>query len=472
MAYRYGDRNQLSLFPPSVEDYVPKDAAVRAYDAMVEALDFKELGIEIEPNAVGNPQYDPKAMLKLHIYGIAYGIRSSRKLEREAHYNISFIWLIKQLKPDHKTIAEFRRKNKKALQNVLKQCARMCLKLELLEGNTLFVDGSKIRASASIKNEWTKERCEKVLKKADENIDSILRECEDTDLREEDRPSLIRMRKELSDREALKSKVLDILNELKSEKKERLNTTDPECAVMHSQKGSHSGYNAQIVVDEKHGLIVSADATSDNNDCRQFAEQIDRANETLQHKCSTACADSGYANTPELEKIAKQGIKVIVPSIVQASKKINPFAKKDFIYDKAKDCYTCPEGNILTYRGTNSKGIRIYKIPNSACKHCRRLGICTKIQNGRVIQRFKDEELKEKFEALYQQPDCQSVYKLRKAKVELPFGHIKHNLKFDGFLLRGKDGVKAEMSLAAACFNMARMITIIGVAGIIQKLRG
>ena len=472
MAYRYGDRDQLMLFPPCVEDYVPKDAAVRAYDAMVEALDFKELGIEIEPNNVGNSQYDPKAMLKLHIYGIAYGVRSSRKLEREAHYNISFIWLMKQLKPDHKTIAEFRRKNKLALQNVLKQCARMCVKLELVEGNTLFADGSKIRANASIKNEWTKERCEEALKKADENIDRILKECEDVDLREEDQPSLIKMRKELSDREALKSKVLGILNELKREKKERLNTTDPECAIMNSQKGSHSGYNAQIVVDEKHGLIVSADATDQNNDCGQFAEQIDRANETLQHKCSTACADAGYANNPELERIAKQDIRVIVPSKSQASKKIKPFAKKNFIYDKAKDCYTCPEGNILSYRYTDYKGQRIYTILKNACKYCRQLGICTTIRGNRVIARVEDEELKEKFEALYQQPDSQQIYNLRKEKVELPFGHIKRNLKFDAFLLRGKDGVKAEVSLAATCFNMARMITIIGVMGLIQKLQG
>lgn len=472
MAYRYGNRDQVSLFPPCVDDYVPRDAVVRAYDAMVEALDFKELGIEIEPRAVGNPQYDPKAMLKLHIYGIAYGIRSSRKLERETYYNISFIWLVKQLKPDHKTIAEFRRKNKKALQNVLKQCARMCLKLELIEGNTLFADGSKIRANASIENEWTKERCDKALKMADENIDRILKECEDVDLGEEDRPSFIRMREDLSGREVLKSKVLDILNELKREKKERLNTTDPECAIMHSQKGSHSGYNAQIVVDEKHGLIVSADATNDNNDCRQFADQIDRANETLQHKCSTACADSGYSNTPELEKIAKQGIKVIVPSMVQASKKVKPFAKKNFIYDKAKDHYTCPEGSILTYRGTDGKGTRIYRALNNACRRCCRFGVCTKIVNGRVIQRFKDEELKEKFAALYQQPDCQHIYGLRKAKAELPFGHIKRNLKFDGFLLRGKEGARTEISLAAACFNMARMITIVGVVGLIQKLHG
>ena len=63
MAYRYGDRSQLTLFPPCVEDYVPEDAAVRAYDAMVDAIDFEGLGIELNPDNVGSPQYDPKAML-------------------------------------------------------------------------------------------------------------------------------------------------------------------------------------------------------------------------------------------------------------------------------------------------------------------------------------------------------------------------------------------------------------------------
>ena len=471
MAYRYGDRYQLSLFPPCVDDYVPRDAAVRAYDALVEALDFKELGIEIDPHMIGNPQYDPKAMLKLHVYGLAYGVRSSRKLEREAHYNLSFIWLMKQLKPDHKTIAEFRRKNKKALQNVLKQCARMCLKLELIEGNTLFVDGSKIRANASLKNEWTKERCEKALQKADENIDRILKECEDTDRWEETAPSLIKMRKELSDSKALKSKVRDILAELTCGKKEEHNTTDPDCAAMHSAKGTHASYNAQIVVDGKHGLIVNADATSDNNDLLQFTGQINHANETLETKCSTACADAGYANAPELEKVATQDIKVVVPSIAQASQP-KPFAKKNFTYDKARDRYTCPEGRTLLYRFTDTRGTRIYKSEKNVCKHCPSVSLCTKIKDGRVIQRFKDEDLKEKFEALYQEPDSQQIYRLRKEKVELPFGHIKRNLKFDAFLLRGRDGAKAEISLAGACFNIARMITLFGVEGLIQKLQG
>jgi transposase len=129
MAYRYGDRCQKILFPQSIDEYIPYDAPVRAYDVIIDSLDFDELGIEVDPHKVGCPQYNPKVMLKLLVYGYSYGIRSSRKLEREVNYNLSFIWLTGGLKPDHKTIAEFRRRNKTALQKVLKQCARLCIRL-------------------------------------------------------------------------------------------------------------------------------------------------------------------------------------------------------------------------------------------------------------------------------------------------------------------------------------------------------
>lgn len=110
MAIRQGNREQMELLPPSIGQYVAEDAPVRAYEAFVEALDFRKLGIESDPQKEGNPSYDPKAMLKLLVYGYSYGVRSSRKLEREVYYNLSFIWLMGGLKPDHKTIAEFRRK--------------------------------------------------------------------------------------------------------------------------------------------------------------------------------------------------------------------------------------------------------------------------------------------------------------------------------------------------------------------------
>lgn len=478
MAYRYGDRNQLMLFPPCVDDFVPKDAAVRAYDAMVEALDFKELGIELDSDNVGNPQYDPKAMLKLHLYGTAYGVRSSRKLEREVYYNVSFIWLMGQLKPDHKTIAEFRRKNKKALKKVLEQCARMCIKLGLIEGNTLFVDGSKIRANAAIKNTWTDKRCREALKNVDNRIEEILKECDEADLKEKDMPSLVRMNKELSDSTILKAKVLDILKELKDENslqlKKQHNTTDPECATMNSNKGTYAGYNAQVVVDEKNALIVSVDAVSDNNDLNQFASQIDQANKILQEPCKTACADSGYSSTEELIKIDKKDITVIVPSQRQASEKDRgEFHKNNFRYDKDNNCYICPEGHKLEFRHPDEEGkIDVYKISDpKTCHECRHFGHCTKSKLGRQINRLWNEEERLKFEARYKLPESQAVYKLRKQKSEHSFGHIKRNLKFDGFLMRGRDGANTEIALAAVCFNMARMITILGIPALIQRLR-
>jgi transposase len=470
MAYRYGNRNQLTLLPPSIEDYVGTEDPVRAYDAFVEALDFNELGIIINPDKVGNPSYDPKSMLKLLIYGYSYGIRSSRKLERENKHNLSFIWLTGGIIPDHKTIAEFRKNNKEALRKVLKQCVRICIDLDLIEGNTIFVDSTRIRANASLKNGWTKERCQEALKTIDERIEKILSECEATDIEEENSPSLVTMKEELQNKETLKLKIQNIIKELKENNKKSINTIDADSNRMMTHQGCYAGYNAQGVVDQKHGLIVHSDVVSDNNDCKQFAKQVNQANEIMQKKCLLACADSGYADTPQLEKIATQDITVIVPSRTQASKEIKPFAKKDFRYDKDKDCYLCPKGNVLNYSTTNKEGDKIYLILKRACKQCEHFGICTKRKEGRIISRLKDEELKEKFEALYQQLHSQEIYKLRKQKVELPFAHIKRNLGVSAFLLRGLKGVRAEMHLLASCFNISRMITILGVRTIIATL--
>ena len=139
MAYRYGqDRHQMLVFPQSLDQYVAEDHPVRAYDAFVDTLDFDELGIELDAHRVGNSQYDPGLMLKLLLYGYSYGLQGSRKLERATYENVSFIWLMKNLKPDHKTICEYRRNNKEALKRALKLCARLCLKLDLIDGNVLF----------------------------------------------------------------------------------------------------------------------------------------------------------------------------------------------------------------------------------------------------------------------------------------------------------------------------------------------
>jgi transposase len=116
MAYLRGERQQSQLFPSSLEEYVGMSDPVRVYDAFVEQLDLKDIGIVLNDEQVGPPEFDPVAMLKLLIYGYAYGIRSSRKLERATHHNVSFMWLMGGLKPDHKTIARFRRDHREGLK--------------------------------------------------------------------------------------------------------------------------------------------------------------------------------------------------------------------------------------------------------------------------------------------------------------------------------------------------------------------
>jgi transposase len=461
--YKYQERQQMNLLPPSIEDYVNIDHPVRAYDAFVNALDLKELGIQINDDKVGNPSYHPKVMLKLLVYGYSYGVRSSRKLEREAVNNLSFIWLLAGLAPDHKTIAEFRRNNKNSLKKVLKQCALICIELDLIDGNTLFVDGTKINANAGIKNNWTKERCLKSIEHIEKRIESILDECEQADTAEQDQSSYVHMNKDLAQAQTFKTKVKDILQTLEQENKRQINTVDEDCRAMSSTKGTHPAYNNQIVVDAKHGLIVSAETTNAVNDVNQFARQIEQANEILEKPCSVACADAGYLDTDDMEKVSKQNIEVIVAARAERS------TKKDLIYDDRNDCFICQRNKRLLPRGltADQKGM-VYGIEHVRdCQSCR---LCTKSKTGRTTSRLLKEKVRQEFIALYRSPRGKEIYSLRRQKAELPFGHIKRNLKFDSFLLRGLAGTHAEFSLTACCFNIARMITIFGVPMLTAKL--
>jgi hypothetical protein len=376
------------------------------------------------------------------------------------------------LKPDHKTLAEFRRGHKKALKQVLKQCVRLCIKLDLIAGNVLFVDGTKIRANAARGKTHDRAYYEKLLAELDGRIEKLLEECERIDQQEEGLGSSVAVNKELAQAEGLKQKIEEALEGFKDSGRKKINLTDPDCAVMHSVQGSHASYNVQSVVDEKHGLIVHTEAVSQTSDVNQLAEQIEQANETLNKPCEVACADAGYADTAELKKIDDKGIKVVVPSQRQAlhKKEEKPFSKSHFRYDKEKDCYFCPEGKPLNYEATDDKrGKKYYRISEPGlCHRCVHYGKCTSNKNGRRIMRLVLEDLKERFEAQYEA--SQEIYARRKTRAEHPFGHMKRNLKTDGFMLRGRDGVQAETSLLATCFDLRRMMTIVGISTLIEKL--
>jgi len=471
MAYLRGERQQTNLFPASLDEYVGSEDPVRVYDAFVDQLDFQELGLILNEQHIGPPEFDPQAMFKLLVYGYAYGIRSSRKLERALYHNVSFMWLMGGLKPDYKTIARFRRDHREALKGILKQCVRLCLKLGLIEGNTLFVDGTKIRANAGMRESWSAERCERALKESEGRIEKILRECDSVDAAEEAKDSMVRVPGDLNDAKALREKVKAIYKELQGSDKKSFNTTDPDCRHVQGRQGTHAGYNVQAVVDDKHGLIVQSDVVGDVNDRHQLKNQTDQAMSMLGKSCKTVCADAGYDYNRDWKDVEEQGISVVVKPNDQGPS--GPFTKDQFRFDAEQNCYVCPVGNILTYRSTDRRTQhQRYSITSAKlCRGCIHFRVCTKEWAGRTIVRMPFEEIRPTVQARYESTQGQAIYARRQSTVEHPFGHIKRNLGVQAFLLRGFMGVRAEAAIFSTCFNIARMMTLVGVGTLMQKLQ-
>jgi len=483
MAYRHGEeRDQLVLFPGCLDEYVGPDHPVRAYDAFVEALDLSALGIEENENKVGPPEYAPGSMLKLLLYGYSVGIKSSRKLERAVHENLAFIWLMRNMKPDHKTIAEFRRKNREGLREALKSCARVCLKLGLIEGNILFVDSTKVRANGGRGQNHDQSWYRRQRQELDGRINRLLQEVESVDASEAELGSLVKMQEELVRTGRLKEGIERALSELevrgvrsKNGQRRRVNRVDPESGIMKGPQGSGAYYAVQTVVDDGHGLIVGTDAVAEANDSHQLSGQVLAAEDNLKRGCRAACGDSGYANLEEFEKLESAERKVIVPAKSQVSRRpVKPFSKSEFTYDPESDGYYCPQGHRLTFRRFQDRaGKKLeYRIQEGrTCQACPEFGRCTASPLGRTIVRHRSEELKERMEKRFKEPEAQEIYKRRKARAEHPFGYIKKVLGFGQFLLRGRLGAQAEASILAVCFNLRRMITILGgTQGLIGRL--
>ena len=137
------DRNQATLFPERLDDYVGADNPVRAIDAFVDALNLRAWGFDVVPEATGRPGYHPSTMLKIYVYGYLNQVQSSRRLERECGRNVELIWLTGSLKPDFKTIADFRRDNGPAIRNVCRQFVALCRDINLLNNDSVAIDGSK-----------------------------------------------------------------------------------------------------------------------------------------------------------------------------------------------------------------------------------------------------------------------------------------------------------------------------------------
>jgi len=340
----------------------------------------------------------------------------------------------------------------------------MCVRLELIAGNVLFVDGTKIRANAGKRQTKGKVGLQHQLARIDKRIEHLLVECQELD--EEESGQLVTLKRELRNKGKLKEKIESLAQELKEEK--QVNVTDPECKIMKGRQGSHACYNGQLVVDDARGLIVSTQAVNEGTDHHQLANQITHAEQIMEHTSQIACADAGYSSVDDLKPLVDQPDRtVVVPNERQAQKhpkEPSEFDKSHFTYHAETDTYTCPEGKELYYsyqaKGSNKLTYRMRNYKE--CLKCPHYGRCTSAKKGRTLYRLVNEETYQKLKKTYESEEAQQIYRRRKMRVEHPFGHIKRNLGVSAFLLRGLDGVNAELSLMASCFNISRLLTLFG----------
>ena len=180
-------REQLFLYQQCIDELVECENIVRIIDAYIDALDMYKLGFRMNENITGAPAYRPQLKLKIYVYGYMNGIRSSRKLERECSRNVELIWLTEGLAPDFKTIADFRKDNRKALKALFKEFLTMCHRMALVSFRTVAIDGSKMRAQNSGNEIYRRDQIEKVEEEIQEKIDAYLKEMDDLDEQERNR---------------------------------------------------------------------------------------------------------------------------------------------------------------------------------------------------------------------------------------------------------------------------------------------
>ena len=476
MAYITGaDRNQITLFPEAVDDYITSDNPVRVIEVFVNSLNMHELGfLRADPNVTGRPAYDPRDLLKLYLYGYMNRIRSSRKLEAEAGRNLELFWLLRRLKPDFKTIADFRKDNSAAIKGVFKQFNMLCRDWDLYGKQVVAVDGSKFRASNSKRNNFSEKKIKRQLKYIDEKIETYLNELDHNDIDEADihMPSEEEIKKRIEELKNHRNKYLDMQEEMKATGATEISTTDPDARLMAvNNNGVEVSYNVQTAVDQKHKLVVDSEVITTPADQGQLSNMAKSAKEMLEVEEIKVLADKGYYATKDLVECETKGIETYVPKPRATGNVANIDYQPDkFKYDKEQNIYICPAGQFLhpgRIREVRGVKYQVYK-NNRACKQCPLKDQCSKSPQGRTINRNLKQELLNEIDRRTR--ENKKLYLQRQMMVEHPFGTVKRIWGFSYFLTRGLKSVQTENKLHFLVYNMRRAINILGVEEIVRRL--
>lgn len=472
------DRFQLQMC--SMEELIDKENPVRFIDAFVDHLDLSQIGFLVsEVKTEGRPAFDPKVFLKLYFYGYLNGLRSSRKLEKETIRNVEVHWLLGGLSPNYHSISDFRKINPKALKTTFKIFVLFLKDADLIRGEVVAMDGTKIRANNSKKNNYSPKKIERHLAYIEEKTNEYLAALDQNDSQEQ--PEKVRQVQEKIARLKTNKIKYEVLSKaLEASGEPQVSTTDADArALLVQGQVVEVSYNMQAAVDQKYKLVV-ATHTINRNDRNAMSGIALETKENLQLDTFTAILDKGYHNGREIETCQQAGITTLVcpPTLVNSNEKgTKPeYLVSKFVYNTESDTYSCPAGSTLRTIGTwhkktrerDSYQFKKYRSPD--CKICPVQTLCTAKADGRrEIERSQYAEAVAQNSLHYK--NNKDLYRKRQEINEHIFGTIKRQWGYNHTNLRGLAKVNGEMALIMTVYNMKRAINILGIEKLLERLK-
>jgi transposase len=498
MAMRNDNMGQSKILPLDISELIPVDHICYLVIAIVDSIDVSDVEKKYRSTA-GNPAYSRRMLLRLVIMASVDAVLSSRKIAKQAHENVVYMYLTGDAKPDFRTIAKFKKDCKELIEATFKKTVTTAKAAGILNLAHLSTDGTKLKANASNSHSLSKEEIAEIRrileqgiaidkeedklygdKRGDElppelNTQAKLLE-KITEVEEASGKKLKNAAKTIIKQYALgdandKEKVIEKLDkaeeELNTSGQGAVSITDPESRFMQNKKGRKElSYNPQISVDSDSGIIAANDVTQDCTDHHQLQPQVEmvEANSGELPAGTKMSSDNGYFSGSNLRYLEEKGLDGYIPDSKQAQKhkgkkvEDSPYSKDKFVYDEENDQFICPNGDVLVRKGEYMvKGKLQYSYYGANCSECPFQAECAGKGKRRKITGDEYEAERRRMAAKMQSEAGKEEYKKRKATVEWPFGNIKYNMKFREFLTRGIENVRNEFNLVCTAHNMKVM---------------
>jgi hypothetical protein len=385
------------------------------------------------------------------------------------------MWLLGRLVPDHKTVADFRKDNGRAIRKVCVRFVDLCREMGLLATASVAIDGSKFKAVNNRDKNFTRAKVERRRAQLEESVARYLSQLDTADRQPPSealvakttrlKEKLVKLKEEMQRLKGIQARMLAAPDQ-------QISLTDPDSRSMAtSGRGSGVvGYNVQVAVDTEHHLIVNHEVTNVGSDRAQLARVAKETKAALQTDTLEAVADRGYFSGEEILTCHQAGITVTLPKpMTSGAKAKGRFGKQDFVYLPEEDVYRCPAGERLKcYFTSVEDGLSLRRYWTNACRTCALKNRCTTGAQRR-IKRWEHEHV---IEAVQKRLDENpQAMRMRRETVEHPFGTIKARMGATHFLMKTLPRVASEMALHVLAYNLTRVMNIMGVQPLLAAMR-